>query len=128
MDQPYFFNTARQPPVARTMQRSCSLESMIWAAAGLAAANFVVQVLWIIVYLNGISAYPVAIAVISGALMINLRFTADYVHHRNETWSCYVLLVVELCSVFALLWTTVALYVTQDEVCATHGAWDVVRG
>lgn len=67
-------------------------------------------------FANNSTSYPIPMAIIAMALLINARWVADYVQSRNFTWPCYLHLVVQYALVFAMLWSTVESYVQLQQV------------
>jgi hypothetical protein len=115
--QPFFFNTARQPPVPKTLQRGCSQDSIIWLSTIMSLIAIAVSTVWML-FGNNASTYPVAVLVLAVLLLVNSRFVADFVQSRNQTWPCYIQLVVQYCLVFSMFWTSIMAYITVPQVRA----------
>jgi hypothetical protein len=113
--QPLFFNTKRQPPVPKTLNRTCSQDALIWLGTLLSIADIGVCLAWYF-FGNDANNYPIPIIFFALLLLVNSRFVADYVQARNSTWPCYLHMVVQYFLVFCTLWVSIAAYISLPAV------------
>lgn len=113
--QPLFFNTKRQPPVPKTLNRTCSQDALIWLGTILSVADICVCIAWYLMG-NDANTFPVPIMIVSALLLFNSRFVADYVQSRNSTWPCYIHMVLQYFLVFSTLWISIAAYISLPAV------------
>lgn len=114
--QPFFYNSSRQPPVARTIMRGCSETCAIWLCCILSLVTSAVAIAWYL-FANSSTNWPLPIAIIAAIFAVNSKWVADFVQSVNETTGCYFHFMFQYASTFVYLFVIIMGYITIPAVC-----------